>query len=139
MVFVVYKINLPDKNVYTSGVYEQEIDAINQKKELMSHKTPEEAEQELFEIHEVPLWTAKDMMKNRDASFYTEEDNNVDEPTFQEDMQDIKNILNSIKSKIENVHYSSNSNIIEYATFITMLLITLIIVSIIIILAVNTK
>ena len=51
MVFVLYKINLPIKNIYTSGVYEREVDAINQKKELMSHKTPEEAAQEIFEIH----------------------------------------------------------------------------------------
>jgi len=140
MVFVVYKINLPDKNIYTSGVYEREIDAITQKKELMAHKTPDEAAQEIFEIHEVPLWTAKDMAKDTSPSFYYEEDNDLDETTYQEDITHIKNTLNTILKN--TMTKESNTDIyefIEYSVVMIICMVLSVILSVMFNLSINTK
>jgi len=143
MVFVVYKINLPNKNVYTSGVYELESDAINQKKLLMSNKTPEEDKQELYEIHEVPLWSAKDMAKDMNPSSYTEEDNSLDEssifePTYKEDMTYIKDSLHKMMVQME-IYKSNNIHILKFTMFVCTSTIFAIILSLIITLAVNAK
>lgn len=143
MVFVVYKINLPNKNVYTSGVYELESDAINQKKLLMSNKTSEEDKQELYEIHEVPLWTAKDMAKDMNPSFYVEEDNSVDESsviesTYKEDMSYVKDTLHKISTHME-IYKANNLCILEYTMFVCGSTIFGIILSLIITLMVNAK
>jgi len=143
MVFVVYKINLPNKNVYTSGVYELESDAINQKKLLMSNKTPEEDKQELYEIHEVPLWSAKDMAKDMNPSSYTEEDNSLDEssifePTYKEDITYIKDSLHKMMVQME-IYKSNNIHILKFTMFVCTSTIFAIILSLIITLAVNAK
>jgi hypothetical protein len=143
MVFVVYKINLPNKNVYTSGVYELESDAINQKKLLMTNKTPEEDKQELYEIHEVPLWSAKDMAKDMNPSSYTEEDNSLDEssifePTYKEDMTYIKDSLDKMMTQME-IYKLNNIHILKFTMFVCTSTIFAIILSLIITLAVNAK
>jgi hypothetical protein len=109
----------------------------------MTNKTPEEDKQELYEIHEVPLWSAKDMTKDISPSSYTEEDNSLDEssifePTYKEDITYIKDSLDKMMTQME-IYKSNNIHILKFTMFVCTSTIFAIILSLIITLAVNAK
>ena len=82
------------------------------------------------------------MAKDTIPPLYTEEDNDIDEPTYQEDMIHIKNTLNTIleNTSSQNTKSPHDSNeFIEYSAVIFSCILLSVILNIMINLAINTK